>query len=213
MTAAPVAANAGAALFLGTKNTANLRTTLSGNVATSSFRIVNSNPKGTALTLSVRPGNPPLKVTSTAKVLKLNADRLDNRSANQLLRVAHAEVPNAPEVNGDILTTSVKAPRAGLLVIQGGLEVDGIVGNGSTFYCSLALDSSWVQGSERAVSSQLGGPSAIFGSCESSVTVPVDAGTRTVALRVVGLDTANLYLGNASLSALYVPFDGDGKVP
>ncbi len=116
-----VAAEVAAALQLGQSNTAHARTTLTGSVRSANLLIVNTHPGGSPLSLVSRPGEPPLKVNRVAKVRNLNADRVDGLSAHQLVRVAHAATNNVDEAifgggsDADVLTVTVKAPRAGFL--------------------------------------------------------------------------------------------------
>src|SRR5829696_9302403 len=69
----------GGVFNLGVTNTVNAITKLTGSVAGSSLQIINNSTgaAATALNLQVATGKPPLKVNSTTKVAKLNADQLD----------------------------------------------------------------------------------------------------------------------------------------
>ncbi|NND02846.1 MAG: hypothetical protein HKN91_08665 [Acidimicrobiia bacterium] len=79
--AIPVVAGVGDPVSQGKINRVNKRTVLQGNTQ-STLRLVNTNKDGTALVLSVEPGNAPLKVNSKKKVVDLNADLLDGRSSS-----------------------------------------------------------------------------------------------------------------------------------
>lgn len=78
-------ATAGAMLHLGVVNTRHATTTLTGSTSGPEMKIIN-NGTGPALALGVSTNRPAFSVSSTAKVPKLNADRLDNLDSTQLQR-------------------------------------------------------------------------------------------------------------------------------
>jgi hypothetical protein len=78
-------ATAGAMLHLGVTNTRNATTTLTGSVSGPEMRITN-NGTGPALALKVDSNRPALSVSSTARVPRLNADRIDSLDGTQLQR-------------------------------------------------------------------------------------------------------------------------------
>ncbi len=213
--AMPPAVAAVAGLVLGTQNTANSRTVLTSGAGSSTLRLVN-NGAGSALSLVAEAGEAPFKVDSGTKVQKLNADRVDGWSAHQLLRVAFANSDNLPSVEGDVLSVQIKAPRDGFLVISGGVNGSSVSTTGSYMWCNFELDGQEIVASERLISNKSfvasGDTETIFSFCESSVTVPVSAGTHSVNLH---WETTNPNPSpkEATLTALYVPFDGDGKRP
>src|SRR4051794_14522279 len=63
----------GGSLILGKANTAGATTTL-------------TNTRGTALSLTSKPGTPPLAVSNSTKVKRLNSDQLDGVDSSQLQR-------------------------------------------------------------------------------------------------------------------------------
>lgn len=212
MTVAPVVADVGEALILGQDNSADARTNVTGSVGTTNLRLQNSHPSGSALALSVVPGNPPLKVGSSTKVKKLNVDKVDGLSAHQLIRVAHAAAQDLPNVEGAILSVDIKAPFDGFVFISGGLREGQTGTGGSLIYCWFEVDGLEALGSERRASHNIQDGVTQYDSCESSITVPVTAGTHTIDLVYDAPGTAP-YPADGSLTALYIPFDGFGKKP
>jgi hypothetical protein len=211
-----VAAEVAAALQLGQSNTAHARTTLTGSVRSANLLIVNTHPGGSPLSLVSRPGEPPLKVNRVAKVRNLNADRVDGLSAHQLVRVAHAATNNVDEAifgggsDADVLTVTVKAPRTGFLVI--GAAIDAFGNAFDDFGCRLAVDDTFVAGTLMGTRVHSAGGDHTINSeenCSPTGVQPVTAGTHTVDLQILGRDT--VLFSRASLWAMYVPFDGEGK--
>jgi len=215
--AMPAAVSAVAGLVLGEENTTSGRTGLTAASSSATLRLVNTRSSGSALSLAVEKGNPPLKVNSTSKVQKLNADKIDGLSAHQMLRIAHDSTTDAGlNVEGTMLSVSVKAPFDGFLLITGGVNGEGAAGDGSYAWCNFELDGQTIPESERLISNKLvvadGELESFYSYCESSVTVPVSAGTHTVNLHWEATATSP-DPGEATLNALYVPFDGLGKRP
>jgi hypothetical protein len=174
------------------------------------LRIVNTDPAGSPLSLVAEPGNPPLKVNRSAKVANLNADKLDGLSAHALVRVAHASTNDVDESifgggnAADVLTVTVKAPRSGFLVVNATIDGFGSVFDG--YQCSLEVDDALVPGTLLAAAV---GSSNREENCSTTGVHAVAAGTHTVDLRIAGRTSAGL--SRASLWAMYVPFDGQGK--
>jgi hypothetical protein len=79
-----LAAAPGDPFKLGKTNAVNAISRLAGSVAGPSLQITNdsANTSATALELRVKPGKPPMKVNSAAKVQGLNVDRVDAKSAS-----------------------------------------------------------------------------------------------------------------------------------
>ncbi|MBM3696301.1 MAG: hypothetical protein FJW79_10270 [Actinobacteria bacterium] len=205
---------AGDPLLLGRTNTINSRTTLSGSPATS-LRVVNQAAGATALDLQVQPGSAPLAVNTSRRISRLNADYLDGRHAADLLRAAAARTANAPNVNGDVLTVEVVAPAAGLLIMEGSVDVLGVTRD--VLNCALRLDGAQVAGTGRSIvvhdTTASGGTDNGSENCASGGGIAVTAGAHTVAFEVGALDAGTTGLGEASLWALFVPFDGNGAAP
>ncbi|MFH1105204.1 MAG: hypothetical protein V1757_09750 [Actinomycetota bacterium] len=90
----PVVASVGDALNLGQANSADAVTSLSG-AADANLRVTNTQSGDPALDLRVVSGAPPLKVNSTARVPKLNADLLDGSHASDFATTAHSHDASA----------------------------------------------------------------------------------------------------------------------
>jgi hypothetical protein len=141
----------------------------------------------------------------------VDAGEVEGSRADQLLRVAHAETNDADDIEGTLLSASITAPSDGFLVISGGVTPTGIRDDGSVLTCGFNVDGQEIAASERSDDHEIE-QSSIWGFCESSVTVPVDAGDHTVDLYFQTVEQFPTP-GPASLTALFVPFDGTGDTP
>ena len=216
-TASTALAANGQALILGSlNNAATAITKLTGNVAGPSLQIVNPNTgaAATALNLSVASGKPPLTVDATAgKATNLNADKVDGKSANQLLRVSSFSggSPLAAGTDGTVATTTIGAPAPGFLVIDTSSDVFNDI-ESDFLRCFIEVDNALVSGSVRYM--ELNDTQGVNReeNCSTNAVVPVSAGTRTVDL---GGDVGapNTTWANTTLSAIYIPFGGTGASP
>jgi len=220
MTLPAVAAEVGDALRLGQTNTVAAPTVLKGPVGSANLRVVNTNPGGSPLSLFAEPGNPPLKVNSNTKVAKLNADRVDGLSPNQMLRVAHAATNNVDEAifgggsSADVLTVTVDAPRPGFIVMNAMVDGFGFGTVFDSYACRLTVDDVFVTGTLIASQVSSSGGEHTLNTEENCSTTGVQAvtsGTHTVDFEVLARESVSL--SRASMWALYVPFDGQGKKP
>ena len=84
----PVVAAVGGNLVLGKANSANAVTSLSG-AAGANLRVTNTRAGSPALDLRVVTGAAPLKVNSTGRVVRLNADLLDGKHASYFSAATH----------------------------------------------------------------------------------------------------------------------------
>lgn len=107
VSAVPVIADIGDPLLQGAVNAVDERTTLTGRAeGDAMLRVANRAADGTGIEVRVKPGRPPLVVNSTARVTKLNADRLDGRSIRAfMLKSAYDKdrdrvVDNAEKLDG-----------------------------------------------------------------------------------------------------------------
>ena len=108
---------------LGHKNVSGAMSRLAGKVAGPSLFIGNGSedPKATALRLNVKPGKPPLKVNSDAKVPMLNTDKLDGNDSASFLspeRIYKVEREHTPGPN-TILGGEPPATRRTRLSVAG----------------------------------------------------------------------------------------------
>ena len=182
------------------------------------LQIVNQGT-GTALDLRVGPGEPPLRVNRSRLVPKLNADRVDGMDANALIRAAHAETLDVDEAvfSGDnpssanIVTASITAPSSGLLIMSGSVDSHGSVED--PFLCYLVVDGSSVVGSERGslVSWVLSNNHTNNSqeNCGTDGVREVSPGAHTFSLQIGSRSTVKF--SDASVWAIFVPFDGTGQ--
>jgi hypothetical protein len=209
----PATAANGDPILAGRGNLAGRATKLRSRGASTLTLTNTRGPGGVALELVTPAGVPPMQVNRTARVRRLNADLLDGRHANALIRGAYGTVDKAPARNGPVVTAAITAPRDGLLVISG--SIDGSVNAGQfDFYtCGLAIDDAKVPGTSRTSFVQQPTTGGVNPSenCSTTGMHAVPAGAHTVSLDISGRDTA--VFTEASVWALYVPFDGTGAVP
>jgi hypothetical protein len=97
----------GAVFNLGRTNTVNHQSTLKGNAAAPMLQVANGSTQSgaTGVGINVAPGHAPLKVNSSTKVARLNADRLDGIDSSgfvlgggSLMTAALAPSARAPDV-------------------------------------------------------------------------------------------------------------------
>lgn len=103
-----VAAEPGDPLRLARINGIDQMTVLRGAPEGQLLRLRNTDPDGTALQLRVEPGNPPLWVSSSTRVSRLNADMVDGRHAEAFATAGH-------DHDLDYLAVTGKAADADLL--------------------------------------------------------------------------------------------------
>ena len=218
VSALPAVASQGAATFaqpgdtfrLGQGNVVNARTILRGSPANSNLLIMNN---GSGIPLEIRTlgnGKAPLRVDSAVRVKNLNADRLDNRHANQLIRAAFGATDTAADADGDAVTATITAPLAGILVMSGSIEASGTTAD--VYSCSLTVGGAAVTGTLRVSEVDLPGgdhTANMEENCATDGAHVVAGGTHTVALKITGRDTVEF--DAASVWVMWVPFDGTGS--
>jgi hypothetical protein len=130
------AAVKGDPLKLGIGNTINLFTTLSGNVTSTMFRVINTNTTssasairainsggGPAIDLRVNSGQPPMIVNSSGKVANLNADQLDGFDSTKFMGATTFIVESPLGLgnnHGDGTFTASMSCPAGSIMLSGG---------------------------------------------------------------------------------------------
>jgi len=211
-----IAAAVGDPMELGVGNTVTRRTALTRTQVGTALAVT-AKGGGSPLKLVSKDGSPPMKVNSSAKVVRLNADKLDDRHASALLRVAFDSSDDMPNGNdsgtytggtGEPLSVSITAPTAGWLVISGTVDTANPDAD-SVYECHLHMDGSLVIGS--VMSSQLDGAGTTNEreDCTTQGVQEVAAGGHTVTLQLTNVIATTLF-GDGSLSAMFVPFDGTG---
>ena len=131
-----------------------------------------------------------------------------------LVRVATAKTDNnaATGVTGEVgvLQTRITAPTKGYLVVTASSDVYDHTAVSASSDCWINLGDKYAVGSRRSI--QLSTSGNREEDCNTNVTIPVAAGTRTVKFRAVLTATTTTY-DEATLEVLFVPFNGKGKRP
>jgi hypothetical protein len=201
---------------LGQANAINTLSRLVGTTNTPLLRIDNNSAgaSATALDLQVERGKAPMKVNSAARVANLNADRVDGKHANQLIRVASfagpSPLPNGTD--GTVATTNITAPAPGFLVIDAGSDLFNPI-QFDVVRCGIEVDNATAPGSERFM--ELNAPQSVNQEedCSTNTVVPVSAGQHKIDLQASLVDSPNTIWEDTALSAIYVPFGGAGAPP
>jgi hypothetical protein len=173
---------------------------------------------GAGLSAVVNASVPPLKVNSTARVPFLNADYVDGRHANGLLRVASVE--DASELGGSFTpwrSVSINAPTSGFVLLtgSGSAKTDSASCNPCRFYARFRDPSQDLTRSFGQVTSVGHGSSQKqFAALTDIWVVPVSAGAHSFVFEYQMFPTgAPVEPSNVMVSALFVPFDGQGNGP
>jgi hypothetical protein len=212
MMAVPAVAGVGDAIILGVRNLGSAETEVQGSQQGPLVRIDNNHEDGNAARFEVKPGNAPFTVNSGKKVKGLNADKIDGYSSAQLIRMAFGASSNAPDANGNAVTADIHAPRAGWLVMSGSIDANGTTED--LYTCRLQVDGVTAPGTIRGSKVDDGGGEHTDNdaeNCSTTGAMQVAAGSHTVALLMADRNSAAFL--EASVWALYVPFDGDGTKP
>ena len=211
-----IAAAVGDPMELGVNNTVTRKTTLIRTRAGTALHVT-SRGGGIPLKLVSRDGSPPLKVNSSAKVTSFNADKLDGRHANGLVRVAFDASDDLPDGDdsgafpgglGEPLSVSITTSTAGWLVITSTIDaINGIAND--AYACILRVDGDAVLGTWMNAELNGTGGTNEEEDCTTHGVQEVPAGAHTVTLRVFNVSTITDFR-DGSLSAMFVPFDGTG---
>jgi len=199
----------GDTIKIGQVNTGDARTEIEGSKDNALVKIENSGATNDNALALVSDG-PNLRISNGKKVKKLNADRVDGFSANQLIRAAHAESNNIDDVNGVALTVTIDAPTGGI-IITGANVGAAFVSTADTYTCQVDVDLLPIDGSIMASEVDWAGSGHTLNTDENCSTgggIEVAAGSYTIDLTIGGLSDATLF--SANLWAIFVPFDGDG---
>jgi hypothetical protein len=138
-----------------------------------------------------------------------DADALQGYPASGLIRVTQGSTSNAPDRTGTAVAASITAPGPGWLVMVGSVDARS---NGYDIYaCELRVDGDTVFGSARASTVDLSITSLNDEeNCSTNGVTGVAAGDHTVSLQV-GRVGDIVTFGQASVWALFVPFNGQGN--
>jgi hypothetical protein len=144
-----------------------------------------------------------------------NADKVDNRHANQIVRATtkanENEIDNFDvDVFTEILSKRVKAPTKGILVVWGTVAAVRDVD-----YTPPAVLNARVRVGSNATTTQmvyLEYSGSEEGSVAISGAIPVSKGTKKVILEAYESEASGAFIVSRSITTLFVPFGNKGKV-
>jgi hypothetical protein len=151
-------------------------------------------------------GNKPgMKITSQKRIRRLNADRVDDRDASQLLPVsAQCSNDNPPPGPTWTCTAWIRVPHAGMLLMNGSAAAtySGPANRHNEHYCVFKLDGDYLRASWRdfTVGWEAMDEDAV---CASNAWRGVAAGNHKVEFEFGALGPADL--GETSMWALWIP--------
>jgi hypothetical protein len=212
---APADAGTGDAVILGKANSAEDPTKIKGS-GRSTLRIINE-AGGIPLVLVSEDGQPPLKVDSSARVARLNADKVDGWHAHALAPRVSAAGPvragrlcDGSNCSAELLEVTVEAPRDGILIIGAAIDLARYSDGEDAVICRVQVDEFFT-----AVGGRMGvlvGADGAAGNYEEDCSInaweQVEAGTHTVTLQVIGVRDKKTIVGSGgALWALWAPID------
>ena len=196
-------ATAGAMLHLGVVNTRNATTTLTGSTSGPEMRIIN-NGSGPALALGVDSNRPALSVNTTARIPRLNADRLDSLDSTQLQRRVSGACAVGSAIRSISANGSVSCEKddidGGNAAALGGIPASGFYAAGSKVANSADADHADVADSASFATSA--GDAATVGGLAPSAFM-----RSAVTTRITGP-----HLNTAGSTSINVSDCGPGKV-
>jgi hypothetical protein len=180
------------------------------------LRLINKN-NNPALEIRVESDTAPMQINSSVLVDNLNADRLDNRHANTMIRVAGDYSSNLPDgtiLDQDVLAATITAPTAGFLVMTGSSDSWTANTSTDTFECSFEVNNSTVTGSVRQTRPSETSTYSLADQddCTTHGFATVGAGTYTVAYNISSANDADLRFDEGSMFVIYIPFGATGDV-
>jgi hypothetical protein len=220
---------AGAPLILGQSNSSGgSRTTVQSSSTDGTMKVTNT---GSGRALEVVDGNkPPLRiagpndeapmvVNSTKKVSNLNADRLDNFSARNLVRASYDQsfadvVLPAAASPATLVSTTMTLPGPGYVIVQATATPYGFV----ACSCEVAFavtDGDTTSLYQRAQIGSNADSTEIANVSAQYVFTYAEGGAQTFNLQGLnfGAGTSDIRVTYRSITALYVPFGSTGNVP
>lgn len=127
-------------------------------------------------------------------------------------RVAYGidNVDTQPSTNPAVLAqTTISAPAAGFLVLQGSADVYESTGDEPDIGCYLRLNATDLESSFRDI--ELGANNREE-NCETHTIAPVQAGTHSIQLRAESFHRTTNY-DNKVVSAIWIPYGANGSPP
>jgi hypothetical protein len=97
--------------------------------------------------------------------------------------------------------------------MTGSAQIDDEGANSGIVSCWLSLDGTELAATQREYSVDPSTAALTQQGCSTSVAWPVAAGTHKVRLVGDNPDLLNVFLGPATVTVLFEPFNGSGKVP
>lgn len=144
-----------------------------------------------------------------------NADKVDGRHANQLVRAT--TVRDTSSVNDfdsggytPLLTKSVNAPSKGILLVWGTISAARDVSDPDEGILNARITIGTESTTDQSVNLENGGSSD--GSIAISGAIPVTKGPKSVVLEARELSAGMAFIVNKSITTLFVPFGNTGQV-
>jgi hypothetical protein len=130
------------------------------------------------------------------------------------VRVASQTLDDSPVegTDGTVASTTIKAPTSGFLVIDASSTAINIQ-ELDRLGCVIEVDNVQNTPSTRLV--QVNGNADVNEQeiCSTNTVVPVAKGTHTVDFESLGVSSIHTNFSQATVSAMFVPFDGNGNPP
>jgi hypothetical protein len=144
-----------------------------------------------------------------------NADKVDGRHANQLVRAT--TIRDTSSVNDfdsggytPLLTKSVNAPSKGILLVWGTISAARDVSDPDESILNARITIGTESTTEQSVNLENGG--SFDGSIAISGVIPVTKGPKSVVLEARELSAGMAFIVNKSITTLFVPFGNTGQV-
>jgi hypothetical protein len=146
----------------------------------------------------------------------VNADKVDGFNAQQLApRAVWGAIDDVPDFRSGqssyslFATQTLVAPAPGTIIVTG--SVSGWATVLTILGCQVRINGVAVTGSHRVLSLSDETVATRSGACSTNGAMNVPAGTYEIAMRVETLSTTLLF--DASIQAIWIPFDGNGNTP
>lgn len=157
--------------------------------------------------------------TPSKKSIKKIAGKVAAKMIKQASpRVGASIVPDGPvdptvaAADGMFTSTSVTAPAPGYLMLSASAGLFNATTD-NTMLCFLRLGTTDLASSNRRISHNGAQNVNEQEDCATETVVPVNAGTYTVEFRYAGASPGNTAYSAVVLSALWVPYNGQGAKP
>jgi hypothetical protein len=144
-----------------------------------------------------------------------NADKVDGRHANQLVRATTVrDTSSVNDFDSDgytpLLTKSVNAPSKGILLVWGTISAARDVSDPDEGILNARITIGTESTTDQSVNLENGGSSD--GSIAISGAIPVTKGPKSVVLEARELSAGMAFIVNKSITTLFVPFGNTGQV-